>query len=398
VAQQTAITYALEVLKTMGFGRAASAAALVKAKGDVERAVEALTREQERAENTGRMALRLASADADAADDLLTVLTQIAAHHSDARYRILPVAGDGPYPRALRAGDGAGEALLAEAGFQRRSGTFALTQFDARRVEVARAALAEAVASGSGAAAAERRRRERAAQEAARNARRTVAASFEASDEPTTAGVATLTFVLGGKRTTRRFDSDDCLEKAVRFLASLDPRETPTDLFLDGDADVTWRLLVVESLPVWWCDAWRLETDDRVFTDKDATKTLAALGLWPSATIRVSSDNERETGAPGASSSASSARKATRTKPTPSEMMRSVNNRFGDSSTGPSASSSEHFNVKKSVDRVPGLADLLAMGFSEPTARAALRKSQGNLQRAIDALLASSSSSSWKYI
>mmetsp|Transcript_10370 Transcript_10370/g.31281 ORF Transcript_10370/g.31281 Transcript_10370/m.31281 type:complete len:549 (+) Transcript_10370:871-2517(+) len=46
VAQQTAITYALEVLKTMGFGRAASAAALVKAKGDVARAVEALTRDQ----------------------------------------------------------------------------------------------------------------------------------------------------------------------------------------------------------------------------------------------------------------------------------------------------------------------------------------------------------------
>ena len=49
----------------------------------------------------------------------------------------------------------------------------------------------------------------------------------------------------------------------------------------------------------------------------------------------------------------------------------------------------QHFNVQKSVEKTPGLAQLLAMGFSEDRSRAALRRHDGNIQAAINDLLAS---------
>ena len=54
---------------------------------------------------------------------------------------------------------------------------------------------------------------------------------------------------------------------------------------------------------------------------------------------------------------------------------------------GPGDARKQHTNIAKSVEKTPGLAQLLAMGFPESKARAALKKANGNVETAISSLL-----------
>ena len=377
-----------DMLVNMGFDRVAAEAAM-KETQSLEEAVEWLTK----SETMKNDALRLATEAPGAADELLTVLTAISANHSDSRYRILPYTGRGRFQDALRSPGG--EAVMRFAGFRPESGMFALKKFSPN-VDAAREALASAVASKKGSeASAQRRANESGIIEAAKT-RRTVAKSFQSQQEPV--GGATITFVLpGNHRVPRRFDGDDCFEKLIRFLATVDSSKTPPD-FLEGK---TWRILVDRlGAPVWWCDAWTFATDDLTFEPKHASSTLNALGLWPSATIRVTSASAANVmppppppAVPVTSSSSGGGYRlgGGPSKPKPSDLFQKVETRFQNAPSRGRDDRKQHFNVAKSVDKVPGLAELLGMGFSETKARAALKRYNGNLQEALDALLSSSS-------
>ena len=75
-------------------------------------------------------------------------------------------------------------------------------------------------------------------------------------------------------------------------------------------------------------------------------------------------------------------------KPAPSALLRRIEKRFDhEAPTADSGDRKQHFAVARSVDKTPGLAELIAMGFKEEQARRALRQHDGNLDRALESLL-----------
>ncbi|KAJ1457529.1 hypothetical protein M885DRAFT_515107 [Pelagophyceae sp. CCMP2097] len=376
-------------LVSMGFSAESSAAGLRRCAGDVERALEWITRLTDVCE-------RVARRDEQAANCVLSLLSQLASAPHDAKMRVVLTGGGGALQVALRAADEAGCDLLVLAGYARHDATtLALRAPDAATIDVVRRALEDAVVGSTGAAG----RADFAATAAAAAARAAVAASFT-NLEPQGAGVATLNLVVDGRRVTRRFDADDTLSKVVRFLATLD--ETPADWVRDeAGCARTWRVVEAATLPFWWCDAWRISDNTTVrcflhlpmvtiagaqgsrdaFASADAPKTLTSLGLWPSATVTVDSVvSARARPAADLPPSYGAA-----TKPRPSDVLRTVGARH-DAAPSLGADRREHVAVARSVDKTPGLGELLSMGFSDEKARAALRRT-GGLNAAIEFLI-----------
>lgn len=306
-------------------------------------------------------ALRLVAADDEAASTLLALLTQLQLSPTDAKAKVLPPAG--PVHRGL---DHGGRELLTAVGYLPRDGFLVLGQAP-RDLEGVLQALQKAIASTHKSRMAGKSRRAAAAEARGH-------AAWTSPEEPSSG--ARLTLLLGQQRIVRTFDADDTLARVVRFLASLEPSKTPDDYACDGA--LTWRLLQERDPPAWWCDAWRLRDDTagRDLSADDAHKTVAALGLWPSAVVSV---GPVDLGDPAPA--------ITRPPPAtkPSDLRHQVQTRFDDS---PLLQNRKlHLNVAKSADATPGLADLLAMGFAEDKARAALRRADGRLERALEELL-----------
>ncbi|KAJ8605457.1 hypothetical protein CTAYLR_003311 [Chrysophaeum taylorii] len=333
----------METLEAMGFPKAQASAALAEHDGSLERAIEALAARSALASAMREAALRVPS---ELVSELLDYVTRLAASPTDSRLRVVPIEGQAPLQRAVRAG----REVLELAGFGPRSGFLSLPTVD-DRIEIAREALDNAARR----AAPEKDARARAAET------RRQAASVPA--EP--AQGARLSFELPSGRASRFFDADDTFARVVRFLATLP--DTPDD-FVDGR---TWRVVCGDP-PFFWCDAWTLRDDGtrRIFEEKHASQTLKALGLWPSATISFGTS-------PKPATPPSTHKKL-------SDIVMRVEARFDDHQ--PSADK-PHYNVAKSVPNVPGLARLLAMGFPESQARTALKRADGDLDQAIRFLL-----------
>uniref|UniRef100_A0A7S3K1G6 UBA domain-containing protein n=1 Tax=Aureoumbra lagunensis TaxID=44058 RepID=A0A7S3K1G6_9STRA len=394
----------LRSLVAMGFDRSAALTALQASGGRLERAIERLTTQQsapaqpvkqfDRDIDIDREVEALVSDDSEAARCLLTVLIDVAASPSGNVHRVLPIKGNTPIPMALAAGNRAGERVLKAVGYQVHtgSGTLALTKYNADQLVLVKASLERAVTRLDTLGISSTAQELNAVRKTAQQNRKLVAASFAGTNEPQGVG-AMLVFVLpSGVTIRRKFDSDHTLDKVIRFLATVD--DTPPDFNDRG----SWRVLVDGPAPAWWCDAWSIVDADnpsRTFQPEHAFQTLNHLGLWPSATLRIqdsstnmisfsSSSSQQKQKAPSLTSA---------TKPKPSELIRRVENRFDQQPLSSiSGTRKQHFNVAKSVDKVPGLAQLIGMGFTEDNARSALRASDGNLQRALDTLLRGASS------
>ena len=214
------------------------------------------------------------------------------------------------------------------------------------------------------------------------DARRAAAAAFQAVKEPNFggAGVATLTFRDGAGQTfaTRRFDGDDTLDRVIRFLATCDL----------GVPRVGWRVATDTTPPSFWCDGWALTdatTGANAISEADVAKTLQALGLWPSAVLKVEDLAAPPPPPPPPAPTAArpGAGRTVGPKPKPSDLFRRVEARHA-----PLPKAPDHKpNIAVSADRVPGLPRLLAMGFPEDKARAALRRSNGDVNAAVASLL-----------
>ena len=404
------------MLVSMGFEASAAQRAIEGAGGDVERAVAALTAAPPAASppasagspppsassslesDCAEYATRLARCSDVHAGAVAAFLRELAAEPSDARLKVVLLGGRGALQDALREAGGAGVELLLAAGYRRHDAqTLALRRFDAARVYAARSAL-EAAAQGDAGRAA---RAARSAREGSDATRALCRSSFASIVEPAFggAGVSTITFsdAAGLKFATRRFDGDDCLERVLRFLATCDVG--PPDDFDDARGG-GWRVAAETTPPSFWCDAWRLRDGQggvehpALFGPEQATKTLTSLKLWPSATLVVEAWDAqiaRPTPRRGAASLADDDLRGGRrlgAKPKPSELFRRTEDRFAAAKPLAGAGDrKQHYNIAKSADKVPGLPRLLAMGFPEPRARAALKRHQGNVEAAANDLL-----------
>lgn len=317
----------------MGFGPAESSLALSRCKNSVDRAVEFLA------------SLEEAALEAD--DSLLALLTQLSLT-DDTKLKVVP------YKKSKS------DLVMQTVGYRKRGAFWVLED---------REGLAGVVAVLEKVSAFRMENSDEAAKKAAVAVRSQ--AAYVPAEEPTSGARVT---IITDKKTlaVRVFDSDDTLGRVVRFIASLE--DTPKD-FVDGHS---WRVVEEGNPPFFWCDAWILSVGGTVLKPEDSNKTIATLGLWPGGIVRVSSIQS-----PSPPRQRVMTKKATTTKP--SEMRRQVLHRFDDSPL--QEGRKQHVNVAKSVDATPGLHDLLAMGFAEDKSRAALKKSSGNLERALEALL-----------
>ena len=391
----------------MGFPEDAARRAVEGARGDVQRAVAALTAPPPAAASAAApppapsleatcadAAARLARASDVHARAVASFLRDLADAPNDARLKVVLTGGRGALQEALRSGDNAGVELLVAAGYRRHdASTLALGRPDPARVFAARSALEAAAGGSPGRAAREDRRR------ASENAERRAlcAASFRNVSEPAVggAGVAVVTCAdaAGAKFATRRFDGDDTLERVVRFLATCDvgpPRD------LDGARG--WRLVEGKGAPCWWCDAWRLRDaqspPDRptLYGADDVAKTLTHLKIWPSVTLVVEPWDAlvrpKASPRPPAVDDLRGGRRLG-AKPKPSDMFKRTGDRFAKASPLAGAGDRKaHYNIAKSADKVPGLPQLLSMGFDEAKARAALKRHAGDVDAAVGELLA----------
>lgn len=191
-------------------------------------------------------------------------------------------------------------------------------------------------------------------------------------------------------RFERFFAPDDSLSDLVHVLGTLPDHQVPPSH--------SWEL--VESTggaaPFWWCHGWEL-TDvtmrpPRKLTKGDATRTLQALELWPSATVVV-----RPLASPGAPTpavrSAAAATVEARApggghylggRPKPSELIASVTRRF-DGRT-PTDQGRKHYPIQSSASSATA-QELIDMGFDATAVANALRQCGGAKDKAVELLL-----------
>lgn len=358
----------MDALLGMGFSRSDAESALRQSGGKLDVAVDLLTSKKRSADDRAHEYAARCARDQEAAEALMALLAQLQLSPSDPKLKVIPTAGSGPLQRSLRSG---GSELLGILGFAKRGAFLALSGHP-QHLDTVVSTLQAQIAKKTEATAEARAR-----SQVAKQARAQAAAVFA---EPSSG--ARLTFVLKGIRTVRTFDGDDTLYRVIRFLASLDPSTTPPDFVADGA--LTWRIIDDHDPPYWWCDAWHLSdtTSGRDFSAEDAPKTITSLGLWPSAVVAIEPVNLGAIAAPTPHHVGSHV-----SRPQPSELKRQVEARFDNSPLQGGSERKQHFNVAKSVAATPGLAELLAMGFSEDQSRAALRRFPGDVQRALDSLL-----------
>uniref|UniRef100_A0A7S2RT17 UBA domain-containing protein n=1 Tax=Rhizochromulina marina TaxID=1034831 RepID=A0A7S2RT17_9STRA len=210
----------------------------------------------------------------------------------------------------------------------------------------------------------------------------------------------------------RRFAPDDALSDVVHYLVTLEDSRVPPSS--------SWELVESASPPFWWCHGWEVSditvAPPRVFDLEDGRRTLQSLELWPSAQISVqrrrgagvTGGTTQQGNAAGVSSSTSAAASSPARavgsrlggKLKPSELLGKVSHRF-DNKT-PLGGARKHFNVSGTATAAgPGapsppsttahqasvVAELMAMGFPETRVRAALKRVNGNKERAIELLL-----------